>query len=69
MTPKFPEAERVRAWWSKSGASANLTNISSALSSNREGLMDLKTLSEKTLPCACDLCGVVVSFRPIFSFT
>mmetsp|Transcript_73887 Transcript_73887/g.211912 ORF Transcript_73887/g.211912 Transcript_73887/m.211912 type:complete len:609 (+) Transcript_73887:88-1914(+) len=69
MTPKFPEAERVRAWWSQSGASTNLTNISSALSSNREGLMDLKTLSEKTLPCAVDLCGVVVSFRPIFSFT
>jgi replication factor A1 len=30
---------------------------------------DLRTVQTKTLPCTVDLCGIVVDFKPTFSFT
>mmetsp|Transcript_6081 Transcript_6081/g.14108 ORF Transcript_6081/g.14108 Transcript_6081/m.14108 type:complete len:598 (+) Transcript_6081:82-1875(+) len=69
MEPKMPEADRLRKWWSADGKTATLTALSNTTGSRREGLLDLKTLGEKSLPCVADLCGVVVAFRPSHAFT
>lgn len=31
--------------------------------------VDLRTLASKTLPCTVDLCGIIASFKPSYSFT
>lgn len=64
LQPDIPEAAKIQQWWSKN-SNANFTSLSLA----QDGLIDLKALQTKTLPCTVELCGVVVSFKPLFSFT
>lgn len=61
----IPEAKRVLEWWAKGGSSSNIASMSLA----QEGLTDLKSLQTKAVPCTVGLCGVIVGFRPPFSFT
>jgi len=63
----MPEAQRLEKWWAQHGKSTSFTSLS--LSISQEGLMDLRTLQAKELPCTVELCGVVVGFKPPFSFT
>jgi len=62
--PDMPEAIKLQQWWSKNGTHANLTSLSLA----GDGLTDLKTLQSKAVPCTVEVCGVIVSFKPIFEF-
>jgi len=61
------EAQRLEKWWANGGAQANLTSLS--LTQDAYGLIDLKTLQSKTLPCTVELCGVITAFKPFLSFT
>lgn len=73
FNPETPEAARVRQWWSGAGAMLSITTLSSTASSggavSNEGLVTLGDLSQKTVPCVMDLCGVIVNFKPTFSFS
>jgi len=60
-----PEVKRLQQWWVAEGANADLTS----LSLGSTGLTDLKAVQTKELPCTVDLCGILTSFKDIFSFT
>mmetsp|Transcript_114103 Transcript_114103/g.285448 ORF Transcript_114103/g.285448 Transcript_114103/m.285448 type:complete len:597 (-) Transcript_114103:57-1847(-) len=66
VQPKLPEVQRLQQWWAKSGSSVSLTSLSMSFDAP---LTDLRTLQSKALPCTVELCGVIASFRPTFSFT
>jgi len=63
----LPDAQRLEKWWVQGGAKANLTSLS--LTQDAYGLIDLKTLQTKALPCTVELCGVITNFKPALSFT
>jgi len=65
LNADVPEAKKLQQWWAKEGSSADLTS----LSLGSDGLTDLKTVQTKDLPCTVELCGIVTSFKDIFSFT
>jgi len=62
---EVPEVKKLQQWWAADGANADLTS----LSLGSDGLTDLKTVQTKDLPCTVELCGIVTSFKDIFSFT
>jgi len=66
LQPKLPEVQRLQQWWSKTGSSVSLTSLSL---SGDAPLTDLSTLQSKALPCTVELCGVIASFKPTYSFT
>lgn len=65
LQPDIPEAAKVQQWWAKNGNQANFNSLSLA----QDALTDLKAVQTKTLPCTVELCGVIVSFKPLFTFT
>lgn len=52
-------------WWHEGGAGSTLTSISLG----QDGLVDLRTLTSRPLPCTVELVGVLSAFRPSYSFT
>lgn len=65
MNGDIPEAAKLQQWWAKDGAASNFTSASLG----SDGVTDLKTLQDKTLPCTVEICGIIVKFRETFSFT
>jgi len=61
----LPDALRLKKWWEAEGSSTSLTS----LSLSGDGLVDLRTLQSKAVPCTVELVGAVVNFKPTFSFT